>query len=484
MKMCRIVPAGVISMLIGLSVFTGAARAEDLAWQTDFEAAKAQAKAEKKMMLVDFTGSDWCGFCIKLRDEVFEKEPFKNDLSKQFVLVELDFPREKKLPEELKAQNAKLKTELKVSGFPTICLMDGEGQLIAKFVGYGPGTAVKYLARMADVPKVWESVLKMKAELANAQGLDRAKLLDQLVDAYEKKLSNPIDELETWGKEIIALDADNQGGLKNKYECRAIVAEAEELGKTRKFAEAVAALDKALALQGLAGDLKQQVLFKQGMFQFNAKDFAAALAAMKKAADADAEGELAAQIKSRIAVCTMIVDGQAKIAKQMEEIEKAEGLDRAKLLDALIQANTRLQMYGAAKATPAEVAKWTAEIVDLDADNGAGLKGKYEFTKFLGEATALAREKKFEEGLAAIDKALALADITPQKTQEGLMAKGLNYLMQKDFDKGLDCFKQALDAAPQGSRASLIKMYMSTAERMKKAAEQPKKDDSKPNATL
>jgi thioredoxin-related protein len=484
MKMSCLVPAGVVSMLASLILFTGAARAEDLAWKTDFEAAKSQAKAEKKMLLVDFTGSDWCGFCIKLRDEVFEKEPFKNDLSKQFVLVELDFPRSKQLPDELKTQNAKLKTELKVSGFPTICLMNGEGELIAKFVGYGPGTAAKYLARLADVPKVWESVLKMKAELANAQGLDRAKLLDQLVDAYEKKLSNPIDELDTWGKEIVALDADNKAGLKNKYLCREIVAQAEALGKARDFAGAVAALDKALAIEGLAGNLKQDILFKQGMFQYNLKDFAAALAAMKKAAEADAEGEMAAQIKSRIATFTTIVDGQAKIAKQIEELDKAEGIDRAKLLDKLIQANARLQMYGAAKATPAEVAKWTAEIVELDADNGAGLKGKYEFSKLLGEATALAREKKFEEGLAAIDKALALASVTPQQTQEGLTAKGINYLMQKDFDKGLDCFKQALEAAPQSPRASMIKMYMSTAERMKKAAEQPKKDEAKPNATL
>jgi thioredoxin-related protein len=481
MKMSHPIPAGLASLLVCLGAFAGIARAEDSPWQTDFEAAKTQAKAEKKMLLVDFTGSDWCGFCIKLKDEVFSKDAFKNDVSKQFVLVELDFPHEKKLPDELKAQNEKLGKEYKVNGYPTICLMDAEGQVIAKFVGYGPGSSAKYLANLIDVPKVWESVLKMKSELDGAQGLDRAKLLDQLVEAYEKKLNNPIDELQTWGKEIIALDTDNKAGLKNKYECRSIVAEAEKLGAARKFADAVAALEKALALEGLACEQKQEVLFKQGMYQFNAKDFAAALETMKKAAETESEGDLAPQIKSRVAMLTMIVDGQAKLAKEMEGLEKAEGLDRAKLLDQLIQANTQLQMYGAAKMTPAEIAKWTAEIVELDPDNAAGLKNKYEFTKILGEANAMVREKKFEEGLAAIDKALALSGITPEQTQEGLMAKGTNYLAQKDYEKSIESFKKAVEAAPQGPRVGIINYFTKNAEQQqKKAAEQAKKDEPKP----
>ena len=287
--------------------------------------------------------------------------------------------------------------------------------------------------------------------------------------------------MQTWGKEIIAIDADNKTGLKNKYECRAIVADADKLGAARKFAEAVAALEKALALEGLAGDQKQEVLFKQGMFQFNLKDFTAALETMKKAADVETEGDLAAQIKGRINMFTTIVQGQSNMAKDMEGLDKAEGLDRAKLLDKLIQANANLQMYGAAKATPAEITKWTAEIVELDADNAAGLKNKYEFTKILNEANTMAREKKFEEGLAAIDKALALSGITPEQTQEGLMAKGSNYLLQKDFDKSLESFKKGLEAAPQGQRAGIINYYVKMVEQQqKKAAEQAKKDEPKP----
>ena len=62
-------------------------------WMTDFEAAKKKAAAENKDLLVDFTGSDWCGWCIKLVDEVFKHDSFKKGVADKFVLVELDFPK-------------------------------------------------------------------------------------------------------------------------------------------------------------------------------------------------------------------------------------------------------------------------------------------------------------------------------------------------------------------------------------------------------
>ena len=67
-------------------------------WTNDFEAAKTKAKKEGKHLLLDFTGSDWCGFCIRLHGEVFSKEVFRKEVPKHFVLVELDFPRQKQLP--------------------------------------------------------------------------------------------------------------------------------------------------------------------------------------------------------------------------------------------------------------------------------------------------------------------------------------------------------------------------------------------------
>ena len=64
-------------------------------WETDYKKAQDQAKAGNKLVLLDFTGSDWCGWCIKLDREVFSKPEFKDYATKNLVLVELDFPRAK-----------------------------------------------------------------------------------------------------------------------------------------------------------------------------------------------------------------------------------------------------------------------------------------------------------------------------------------------------------------------------------------------------
>ena len=128
---------------------------------TDFEAAKASAKAQGKYLLVDFTGSDWCGWCIKLKSEVFSKAHFKTEAPKNFILVELDFPRSKKLPPKLIEQNNKLREKYNVRGFPTILLMDADGKVFAR-TGYranGPKKYVGYLNFLVDRKKLVDKLL-------------------------------------------------------------------------------------------------------------------------------------------------------------------------------------------------------------------------------------------------------------------------------------------------------------------------------------
>ncbi len=121
------------------------------AWLTDLEAAKKQAAAEKKDILVDFTGSDWCGWCIRLKKEVFDQPEFA-EASKKFVLVELDFPRGKKQSPELKAKNEALSKQFAIAGFPTILLLDAQGQVYAQ-TGYQEGGAKQYLAHLDTLSK-------------------------------------------------------------------------------------------------------------------------------------------------------------------------------------------------------------------------------------------------------------------------------------------------------------------------------------------
>jgi len=119
-------------------------------WMTDFELAQTKAKEENKSLLLDFTGSDWCGWCIKLKDEVFSKSAFKDYAKESLVLVELDFPRNKKQSAEVKKQNEALAQKFGVRGFPTLILLSPEGELIGK-TGYRQGGAEAYVEHLKEI---------------------------------------------------------------------------------------------------------------------------------------------------------------------------------------------------------------------------------------------------------------------------------------------------------------------------------------------
>src|SRR5213083_3508571 len=94
-----------IGLLASWALLLIQAGAEEAQWLTDLPKAQAKAKEEKKLVMLDFTGSDWCGWCIKLNKEVFSKPEFAEYAKKNLVLVEVDFPRHKDLTEEQKKAN-------------------------------------------------------------------------------------------------------------------------------------------------------------------------------------------------------------------------------------------------------------------------------------------------------------------------------------------------------------------------------------------
>lgn len=99
-------------------------------WETDVDAAIALAKKENKAVMLEFTGSDWCPPCIKMSKEVFSKDEFLKEASKNYVLVHLDFPKKDK---ELAEKNQPLLEKYNVSGFPTVVLLDSEGKEFSRF---------------------------------------------------------------------------------------------------------------------------------------------------------------------------------------------------------------------------------------------------------------------------------------------------------------------------------------------------------------
>src|ERR1017187_8747649 len=113
--------------------------AADSTWLTDLPAAQAQAKSDSKIVLLDFTGSDWCGWCIKLKKETLDTPAFQDYAAKNVVLVELDYPHHHEQPDALKTANAALQTQYKIGGFPTLVVLDKNGREIGRQEGYAPG---------------------------------------------------------------------------------------------------------------------------------------------------------------------------------------------------------------------------------------------------------------------------------------------------------------------------------------------------------
>jgi len=110
--------------------------AADARWYYDLPEAQAIARKEKKLVLVDFTGSDWCGWCKKLKQELFVTPEFNDYARTNLVLVELDFPRYKPLSPETLLRNEKLQAQYKAEGFPTLVMLNSEGKELWRQGGY------------------------------------------------------------------------------------------------------------------------------------------------------------------------------------------------------------------------------------------------------------------------------------------------------------------------------------------------------------
>lgn len=123
-------------------------------WFTDFQAAKDRARQENKMLLVDFTGSDWCGWCIRLRGEVFDQPEFAAYAAQNLVLLEVDFPKRKSLSESQLSANKALAQQYQIQGYPTLVVLNSRGDEIGR-TGYRPGgpkSLIAALQQMAGKP--------------------------------------------------------------------------------------------------------------------------------------------------------------------------------------------------------------------------------------------------------------------------------------------------------------------------------------------
>lgn len=116
----KIIIIALLFCFIGTQAQSKTEKGKELTWETDVYKAIKTSNKEKKPMLLFFTGSDWCGWCIRLQKEVLLTPEFATWAKKNVVLVELDFPRRTPQSEEIKAQNNTLQQIFGIQGFPTI----------------------------------------------------------------------------------------------------------------------------------------------------------------------------------------------------------------------------------------------------------------------------------------------------------------------------------------------------------------------------
>ena len=122
-------------------------------WTTDYKKAQEEAKASHKLLLLDFTGSDWCGFCIQLDKAILQQPQFKDYASKNLVLMEVDFPRRKAQSAETQKQNMELARRYQIEGFPTLVVLNGEGKTVWRYDGLYQGGIATFLAELDKARK-------------------------------------------------------------------------------------------------------------------------------------------------------------------------------------------------------------------------------------------------------------------------------------------------------------------------------------------
>jgi thioredoxin-related protein len=287
------VPSFAIAVFCGLFTLAGTVRGDEV-WQSSFEAARKRAQAEGKPLLVNFTGSDWCVFCKLLKKAVFDTGAFQKGAPRHFVLVEVDFPRAKKLPAGLKEQNEALAKKYGIRAFPTVLVLGADGQYMAR-TGYRKAlTAEDYVAQLVGFVKTYDGIGALKAKARALEGLDRARALDHIVGQYDQ-LGGGHDEIGVLTREIVQLDADNRAGLKTKYSVALLVTQARSSQRVKAYDKARAALDEALAIPGIGPIQQQEVQLLKGqcllaqMEPRKALDsFRSALAAAPQGPQADA----------------------------------------------------------------------------------------------------------------------------------------------------------------------------------------------------
>ncbi|MFW5728229.1 MAG: thioredoxin family protein [bacterium] len=144
-----------LGALLAFLVVGAGSAADVFDWTTDLDAALEQAAEEERAVFVYFAGTDWCGWCHRLMDEVLHTTPFQEYAEEALVPVLIDFPRDREQSAEERSANNDLAREYRITGFPRIVLLSPSEEVILE-TGYLPGGPANYIDQLRSAIASYE----------------------------------------------------------------------------------------------------------------------------------------------------------------------------------------------------------------------------------------------------------------------------------------------------------------------------------------
>lgn len=239
-------------------------------WITDFSMALEMAKNENKLLFIDFTGSDWCRWCIKLDEEVFSKKYFQEEININFIPVLIDYPQYKSTPEIEKKKRKELAIQFQIKEFPTIILADNSGKIFGR-LGYLQGGENAYITHINKILLFKDELDILEEKAKNKKGIEKAKILHKLV---KKRINANLNiDNDSYINTIMKLDKDNKAGLKEIYECKK---EIEKIGIAMQEGkdpdEGLGEVDALIKIYGKNNKLHQDLLFLKSIIYARGKN--------------------------------------------------------------------------------------------------------------------------------------------------------------------------------------------------------------------
>ncbi len=319
--MKKLIAVGALLTCLGAPAMAGGE-----GWTSDFEAAKKQAVEGKMDLLIDFTGSDWCSWCVTLNEEVFSQDAFKSGVKDKFVLVELDFPRDQsKITPETKAKNEELQKKFQIQGFPTIVLTDAGGRPYAT-TGYEKGGAEKYIEHLNELRQRRAARDEAFKKAESLEGVEKAKTLVGAIKAMELPDEMGASFYGDVIEQIKKADPKDETGYVKKQNQKAQLQEIGEKAmgflRNQDFDGATAYLDKAVEEAGFEAEMKQEALAMKILILANQGKLGEAIKMLDEIMALAPDSELAEQLTG--------FRGRLEEAQKQQETQKQPAVEEEK----------------------------------------------------------------------------------------------------------------------------------------------------------